>query len=67
MKNDLLEKAEGLLEALPYIQKFRGAGVVIKFGGMREDELKKLPKGRSIYNVAKKLRLMRCGREQPNF
>lgn len=41
MKNDLLEKAEGLLEALPYIQKFRGAVVVIKFGGsaMEDPEL----------------------------
>lgn len=33
--------------------------LVIKFGGMNEEELKKLPKGRSIYNVAKKLRLMK--------
>ena len=33
--------------------------LVIKFGGMNEEELKKLPKGRSIYGVAKKLRLMR--------
>jgi len=33
--------------------------LVIKFGGMNEEELKKLPKGRSIYGVAKKLRLMK--------
>ena len=33
--------------------------LVIKFGGMNEEELKKLPKGRSLYNVAKKLRLMK--------
>jgi len=33
--------------------------LVIKFGGMNEEELKKLPKGRSIYHIAKKLRLMR--------
>lgn len=33
--------------------------LVIKFGGLNEEELKKLPKGRSIYGVVKKLRLMK--------
>lgn len=33
--------------------------LVIKFGGINEEELKKLPKGRSIYIVAKKMRLMK--------
>ena len=30
---DLIAKAETLLEALPYIQKFSGATLVIKYGG----------------------------------
>jgi acetylglutamate kinase len=30
---DLISKAETLLEALPYIQKFSGATFVIKYGG----------------------------------
>src|SRR3974390_2569505 len=30
---DLIAKAATLLEALPYIQKFSGATVVIKYGG----------------------------------
>src|ERR1041385_1344166 len=30
---DLIAKAETLLEALPYIQKFAGATFVIKYGG----------------------------------
>src|SRR6266487_3098574 len=30
---DLIAKAEMLLEALPYIQKFSGATFVIKYGG----------------------------------
>src|SRR6266581_7999817 len=31
--NDLIAKAETLLESLPYIQKFSGATFVIKYGG----------------------------------
>src|SRR5690349_3236405 len=31
--NKLIAKAEVLMEALPYIQRFRGATVVIKYGG----------------------------------
>ena len=30
---DLIAKANTLLEALPYIQKFRGATFVVKYGG----------------------------------
>lgn len=38
----LIKKAETLMEALPYIQRFRGATVVIKYGGhaMIQPELK---------------------------
>ena len=40
---DLLQKASVLNEALPYIQKFRGKTIVVKYGGsaMVEHELKK--------------------------
>jgi acetylglutamate kinase len=31
--NELIEKADVLIEALPYFQSFRGATVVVKFGG----------------------------------
>jgi acetylglutamate kinase len=42
MRN-IINKAEVLVEALPYIQKFRGALVVVKFGGsaMEDPELVK--------------------------
>lgn len=42
MKN-LQEKAHILIEALPYIQRFRGKIIVIKYGGsaMEDEELKK--------------------------
>lgn len=30
---DVIQKATGMIEALPYIQKFRGETVVVKFGG----------------------------------
>lgn len=40
---DLIQKASILMEAMPYIQQFRGKRVVIKYGGhaMVDDELKK--------------------------
>ena len=40
--NDLIAKAEILLEALPYIRRFNGKTVVVKYGGhaMENDELK---------------------------
>src|ERR1039458_444454 len=31
--NELISKADVLLEALPYLQRFRGATFVIKYGG----------------------------------
>ena len=38
-----LEKANVLIEALPYIQRFHGKTIVVKYGGsaMVDDELKK--------------------------
>lgn len=41
--NDLIEKANTLMEALPYIQKFSGKTIVIKYGGhaMVDETLKK--------------------------
>ena len=40
--HDAIERAEILLEALPYIKKYNGATMVIKYGGaaMQSDELK---------------------------
>jgi acetylglutamate kinase len=42
MVESLIKKAETLLEALPYIRKFRGKTFVIKYGGsaMEEEELR---------------------------
>ena len=42
VKQKYLDKAEILIEALPYIQRFSGKIIVIKYGGsaMRDDELK---------------------------
>ena len=41
--NDYLKKAEVLIEALPYIQRFNRKVIVVKYGGsaMVDDELKK--------------------------
>ena len=33
MSNDYLTRAQTLIEALPYIQKYNGKIVVIKYGG----------------------------------
>lgn len=44
MEMDLwLEKANVLIEALPYIQKYNGKVIVVKYGGsaMVDEELKK--------------------------
>lgn len=40
----LIERSQGIVEALPYIRKFRGATIVIKYGGhaMVDPELKRL-------------------------
>ena len=39
---DLIERAEVLVEALPYIRRFRGKSFVIKYGGhaMQSEELR---------------------------
>jgi len=41
--NNIAMRAEVLIEALPYIQKFRGARIVVKYGGaaMVDDDLKR--------------------------
>ena len=40
---NLIQKAKVLMEALPYIQKFQGKTIVVKYGGhaMEDEELKK--------------------------
>jgi len=40
---DIVERAEVLIEALPYIRRFRGAKIVVKYGGaaMTDDALKR--------------------------
>ena len=44
MMNEIIAKADVLLEALPYIQQFHGKTVLIKFGGsaMEDPELTKI-------------------------
>jgi acetylglutamate kinase len=43
MKNQIIDKAKTLIEALPYIKEFYGQTIVIKYGGhaMVDEELKK--------------------------
>lgn len=50
---NILDKAEVLIEALPYIQKFNGARIVVKYGGsaMLDEDLK--------YNVIKDVALLK--------
>jgi len=38
--NDLIEKADVLIEALPYFQSFRDEIVVVKFGGSAMEDPK---------------------------
>src|SRR5690554_2354588 len=42
-RNNIEVRAQVLIEALPYIQKFRGARVVVKYGGaaMVDEDLKR--------------------------
>ena len=49
----VIAKAQTLIEALPYIQKFNGKKVVVKYGGsaMLDEELK--------YNVIKDVALLK--------
>ena len=50
----VIEKADVLIEALPYIQRFRGDAVVVKFGGSAmEDKV-------TVDNVLKDIAFMEC-------
>lgn len=50
----VIEKADVLIEALPYIQRFRGDAVVVKFGGSAmEDKL-------NVQTVLKDIAFMEC-------
>jgi acetylglutamate kinase len=51
---NVIEKASVLIEALPYIQRFRGETVVVKFGGsIMEDE-------EGVNNILKDIAFMEC-------
>jgi acetylglutamate kinase len=50
----VIEKADVLVEALPYIQKFRGAAVVVKFGGSAMEDKS------CVENVLKDIAFMEC-------
>jgi len=50
----VIEKAEVLIEALPYIQRFRGDAVVVKFGGSAMEEKS------TVDNVLKDIAFMEC-------
>lgn len=51
---NVIEKASVLIEALPYIQRFRGETVVVKFGGsIMEDE-------DGVNNILKDIAFMEC-------
>lgn len=55
----MIEKAGALVEALPYIQKFRGDTVVVKFGGsIMESEI-------GYRNILKDVAFMECVGLQP--
>ena len=51
--NVIMDKAATLIEALPYIQKFNGKKIVVKYGGsaMLDEELK--------YNVIRDVALLK--------
>ena len=50
----VIEKASVLIEALPYIQRFRGETVVVKFGGSIMDD------NTGISNILKDVAFMEC-------
>lgn len=50
----VIEKASILIEALPYIQRFRGSAVVVKFGGSILDD------HAAVENILKDLAFMEC-------
>lgn len=49
---DVTAKAEVLLEALPYIQDFRGSTFVIKYGGSFMDDPDPVARARVAYDIA---------------
>ncbi len=57
--NKILEKAEVLIEALPYIQKFNRKIIVVKYGGsaMSNEELQ-----RNVIKDVTLLKLVGCKR-----
>lgn len=57
--DQVLIKAQTLIEAMPFIQKFRGKKIVVKYGGsaMLDEELK--------YNVIKDVALLKMIGMQP--
>ncbi len=50
----VIEKADTLIEALPYIQKFRGDVVVVKFGGSAMEDTE------CVENILKDVAFMEC-------
>ncbi len=50
----VIEKADVLIEALPYIQKFRGDVVVVKFGGSAVEDKT------AVANILKDIAFMEC-------
>jgi acetylglutamate kinase len=50
----VIEKADVLIEALPYIQRFRGDAVVVKFGGSAMEDPE------CVANVLKDIAFMEC-------
>lgn len=50
----VIEKADVLIEALPYIQRFRGDAVVVKFGGSAMEDKE------TVDNVLKDVAFMEC-------
>ncbi|MCC5023016.1 MAG: acetylglutamate kinase [Candidatus Synoicihabitans palmerolidicus] len=52
MKEEITAKAKVLLEALPYIQNFRGATFVVKYGGSFMDDPDPTVRSRVAYDIA---------------
>ncbi len=59
--DQVIAKAQTLIEALPYIQKFNGKKIVVKYGGsaMLDEDLK--------YNVIKDVALLKLMGLQPGI
>ena len=50
--DEITAKAKVLLEALPYIQQFRGATFVVKYGGSFMDDPDPTVRSRVAYDIA---------------